>query len=420
MRIPIPPPGHGLTLGVEPASVNPEAGPAYDAVSPLPVADGSCPETVDSSLPHTMVLDGDPEQRPIERPESDRELRDGAVRSVGIPLLGLALPHLTGSYGQLTWTDPWWWAGHGWFLLLSFTVWQGNRLLILRLRRTLDWETRPLRKLLLLIGGTQGYTLVLTAGAMAAWQAMAPFPGIDWPRVGLVAAVVGLAVLFVSHVYETTFLINGRLEDRLRLAQSERARLQAELDAVKGQLAPHFLFNCLHTLGVLIRECPERAGQFTRHLATVCRYLLERQKQDLVPLAEELAFFEAYAELCRLRFPEGLEIELKNFGNPAGRHIPPASLQLLLENALKHNGCSAAQPLRITLEFEDDALVFGNSCPATAAPAAPGAGVGLRNLRERFLLVVRRDISVRSLPGRFSVRLPLLLDEHTPASGVWN
>ncbi len=367
-----------------------------------------------------MIIGDDPAQRPIERPEADRELRDGAVRSVGIPLFGLAVPHLTGSYGQLAWTDPWWWAGHGLFLLLSFMVWQGNRLLILRLRRQLDWGAHPLRKLLLLIGGTQGYTFGLTGGAMVAWYAAGPFPGIDWPRVGLVTVVVGLAVLFVTHVYETTFLINGRLEDRLRLTQSERARLQAELDAVKGQLAPHFLFNCLHTLGVLIRECPERAGQFTRHLATVCRYLLERQKQDLVPLAEELAFFEAYAELCRLRFPEGLEITTTGCGDRSGRHIPPASLQLLLENALKHNGCSAARPLHITLEFEDDALVFGNSCAAAAGPPAPGAGVGLRNLRERFLLVVRRDIKVWRTSRRFSVRLPLLLDAHTPASGVWN
>lgn len=361
----------------------------------------------------------EPRSLAASRPESDRELRDGVVRVIGITLLGVAIPHLTGTLGGLGWDSPWLWAGQLWFLLLSFVVWQGNRLLILQLRRRLDWVTRPVRKLVILIVGTLAYSLTLTVVAMVVWFATAPYEKIDWSRTMLVAAVVGIAVLFVTHVYETTFLISGRLEDRLRLEQSERRRLQTELDLIKGQLAPHFLFNCLHVLGVLIAENPAKARSFNQHLAVVCRYLLVQQERDLVPLAEEIAFFEAYAELSRLRYPEGLEIKMEGFEVTAGRYIPPASLQLLLENALKHNGCSATEPLQIRVQLQDSNIRFTNSCPPLMSPPAPGTGLGLKNLRERYLHVVRQEIKVRRDPDRFEVNLPLLPDEQLPASRIW-
>lgn len=361
------------------------------------------------------------ERRPLLAvgPEAEREVRDGAVRSIGIPLLGIAIPHLAGGFGGLGWSSPWFWAGQGWFLLLSFAVWQGNRRLILRLRRRMDWFTQPWRKLGLLIASTLAYSVTLTAVAMAAWFWIAPFPGIDWPRVGVVTGVVALAVLFVTHVYETTFLINERLEDRLRLEQLERARLQAELDTIKSQLAPHFLFNCLHALGVLIEEDPVTARAFNQHMAVVCRYLLVQQKRDLVPLADELAFFAAYTALVRLRFAEGLEITLEGFEDVAGRFIPPASLQLLLENAMKHNVCSPTQPLRVRVRQHGESITFENSRRGDVDSAA-GPGLGLKNLRERFLLVTRRDIEVRREAGVFTVRLPLMVDAQLPAGPAWN
>ncbi len=350
----------------------------------------------------------------------EREVRDGAIRSVGIPLLGIAIPNLTGTFGGLTWESAWYWAGQGWFLLLSCAIWQGNRHLILGLRQRMDWFTRPLRKLVALIATTLTYSITVTVLAMVIWFSVAPFPEIDWTRTTLVTAVVALAVLFVTHVYETTFLINERLEDRLRLEQLERARLQAELDTIKSQLAPHFLFNCLHALGVLIEESPAQARMFNHHMAAVCRYLLVQQKRDLVPLADELEFFEAYAALTRLRFIEGLQIELEGFDEVAGRFIPPASLQLLLENAIKHNPCSAEDPLKIGVSLAGDHINFVNACRHSAAALRqPGAGVGLRNLRERFLLVTRREIEVRHSGKAFAVRLPLMTDEQLPSSPVW-
>lgn len=360
---------------------------------------------------------GSPAERP---PGHEREVRDGAIRSVGIPLLGIAIPNLTGTFGALTLSAAWYWAGQGWFLLLSFAIWQGNRHLILGLRQRMDWCTQPVRKVVVLIAMTLTYSITVTVLAMVIWFSVAPFAGIDWGCVALVTAVVALAVLFVTHVYETTFLINERLEDRLRLEQLERARLQAELDTIKSQLAPHFLFNCLHALGVLIEENPAQARMFNQHMAAVCRYLLVQQKRDLVPLADELEFFEAYVALTRLRFIEGLQLQLAGFDDVAGRYIPPASLQLLLENAIKHNAFNAQEPLRIDVSLEGDHIKFVNACRLGGVPARPpGAGLGLKNLRERFQLITRRAIEVRQSGRTFAVSLPLLTDDQLPASPVW-
>jgi LytS/YehU family sensor histidine kinase len=305
-------------------------------------------------------------------------------------------------------------------LLLSFTLWHGNRHLILGLRQRMDWFTQPLRKLVALIATTLTYSVAVTVLAMVIWFSLGPFAGINWTCIALVTAVVALAVLFVTHVYETTFLINERLEDRLRLEQLERARLQAELDTIKSQLAPHFLFNCLHALGVLIEESPAQARRFNQHMAAVCRYLLVQQKRDLVPLADELEFFEAYAALTRLRFIEGLQIKLAGFEDVTGRYIPPASLQLLLENAIKHNAFSAREPLQIDISLDGDHIHFVNDCRHAGVPVRqPGAGLGLKNLRERFLLVTRRAIEVRHSGRTFAVSLPLMTDEQLPAIAVW-
>lgn len=358
-----------------------------------------------------------PEER---RPGHEREVRDGAIRSVGIPLLGIAIPNLTGTFGELTMDSAWYWVGQGWFLLLSLTLWQGNRHLILGLRQRMDWFTQPWRKLIALIATTLTYSITVTVLAMIIWFSVAPFAGIDWACIALVTAVVALAVLFVTHVYETTFLINERLEDRLRLEQLERARLQAELDTIKSQLAPHFLFNCLHALGVLIEESPAQARLFNQHMAAVCRYLLVQQKRDLVPLADELEFFEAYVALTRLRFIEGLQIKLEGFGDVSGRYIPPASLQLLLENAIKHNAFNAQEPLKIDIGLARDHINFVNDCRHRVdAARQPGAGLGLKNLRERFLLITHRAIEVRHGGQSFAVGLPLVTDEQLPSIPAW-
>ncbi|HET7537736.1 MAG TPA: histidine kinase [Candidatus Didemnitutus sp.] len=340
--------------------------------------------------------------------QRNRRLRDAAIRTVGIPLFGLAIPRLTGALGDLTARQPLYWVGTGWFLLLSFVLWMGNRAILYWLRERDDWLDRPFRKVTLLLGTTVAYSSAIAFLAMLSWYSIDARPGINWPGLWLNVGVILPVVFLVTHLYETLFLINDRLEDRFDREHMERVRLQAELTALKSQLTPHFLFNSLHTLGVLIEESPATARTFNRHLATVCRYLLAQVKRELVALDEELAFFRAYTDLARLRFPDSVRVRLEGF-TEFGHDllIPPASLQLLMENALKHNVVSPDAPMVVTLSLAGRRLSFVNTL-RREPPRGESTGVGLRNLRERYLITVGEPIVVESNDVEFRVTLPLL------------
>ena len=219
-----------------------------------------------------------------------------------------------------------------------------------------------------------------------------------------------IAVIFVTHAYETVFLIKERENDQLRLERVERARLEAELETMKAQLAPHFLFNCLNPLAALIEREPAAAAAFNQHLADVCRYLLLQKNRDLVPLEHEIAFFDSYVALTRLRFPRSVQVRLRGLDDPKARAdllIPPASLQLLLENAIKHNQFDEAAPLPVEIALEGDAIVVTNPLrPKTSA--TPSTGVGLHNLRERVQLVTGATVQTGAVDGCFRVQLPVV------------
>ncbi|HYC71622.1 MAG TPA: histidine kinase [Opitutaceae bacterium] len=337
----------------------------------------------------------------------ERRLRDVAIRSVGIPLCGLAIPRLTRLFDGLDARDALYWAGTAWFVGLSFILWMGNRWLLYRLRDRHDWSRRPVVKLFSLLGATAGYSLAVAGAMLLAWYALDHRPGIDGRGLAVNLGLILAVVWAVTHLYETLFLISDRLEDRLDLERTERARLQAELAMLKNQLTPHFLFNSLNTLGVLIDENPRTARQFNQHLAAVCRYVLAQSSRDLVPLYQEMDFFHAYIGLARLRFPDSLRLELRGFHSLNALLIPPASLQLLLENALKHNSFSAEQPLQVEIELNRGRIVFTNPLRARCRPA-DSTGHGLRNLRERYQISVGAPIEVEESNGQFRVSLPLV------------
>ncbi len=344
----------------------------------------------------------------IKRP-SPREhpLRDRTIRLLGVPFFGLIIPRVAGNFGPLTPHDAAYWFGTAWFVFLSLTLWQGNRTLHYWLRNRIERLQRPVWKFAALLATNVLFTIPASIAMFAAWYLAGPFDAIDWPALWRGTGLSAAAVLFVSHAYETVFLIHDRRDDRMLAALAERARWQAELTTLKGQLAPHFLFNCLNTLSVLIAEEPRTARKFNLHLANLCRYLLAHKEHDLVPLDEELSFFSEYVELARIRHRDALDIVYRGFDDTRGLQLPPASLQLLLENALKHNACSPDQPLPVELSLAGDRLTVTN--PLRSPSAAPAnTGTGLQNLRQRFRLVTHQGIEVQRTPTHFRVTIPLV------------
>jgi LytS/YehU family sensor histidine kinase len=217
-----------------------------------------------------------------------------------------------------------------------------------------------------------------------------------------------ICVVFVTHAYETVFLIREREIDLLRMARLERVRAQAELDGLKAQIDPHFLFNSLNTLGHLVTRDPPAARAFCDALAALYRHVLACRERDLVPAIEELEIVRAYRRLLALRFGDAIELEIDDEAGDAARlRVPPLALQTLLENAVKHNQLGPDAPLRVRLRVERERLVVENAVrPRTSV--RPSTGVGLRNLDERCRALVGRGLDIRARGDVFRVALPAL------------
>ena len=339
-------------------------------------------------------------------------VHDRWMRAIGLLLLGIVIPRFALLFDKLAWHDANYWFGTAWFLFMAVVIWEGNRALALQLRPHLDWLVQPFWKLAIFAAATLVCTVPLTIGAVWLWLSFvdAPFPILNWlSTIRTIATNNTVTVLFLLHAYETLFLIRERHGDQRRLADLERARLGAELENMKGQLAPHFLFNCLNTLAALIERDPPAAAEFNAHLADVTRYLLTQKNRDLVPLAEEMAFLRSYVRLMELRFPRSLRITLPAVEETDARRIPPASLQLLIENAIKHNRLSEAEPLRIEVRVEGASIIVTNPLrPKSQLASGAGTGTGLANLRERIALLTTGKLEITEDAGEFRVRLPLV------------
>jgi two-component system LytT family sensor kinase len=198
-------------------------------------------------------------------------------------------------------------------------------------------------------------------------------------------------------------------EARVRETENEHLRtayLRSELALLKGQLNPHFFFNALSSLSAVVREDPRKAQQYIQHLSRVFRYSLESSEVNLIPLKEELQEVRSYAELLKMRYEDGFRLDLPSEDSVNGTQIPPMSLQLLVENALKHNRATVAQPLQVEIRLVGHCLEVRNNLQPVRNPE-PGTGIGLANLNERYKILLQREIEISRTDTDFIVKLPL-------------
>ena len=341
----------------------------------------------------------------MQRPARVVDLDDRLVRLVCIPAFGLGIPWITGLLAGTSPGQAVYWLGLAWFVVLSAAIWHGNRWLLLEQRRHWGWFDHPVRKVVMLLAAIVLFTAPITIASLAAWDAWlgrAP----RWSPIQVVVLLNVVCVVFVTHVYETVFLIREREADHARALALDRARLEAEMDAFLAQVDPHFLFNSLNTLGHLIDTDPPRAARFNDHLAELHRYLLRQRGRALVPLADELGFVADYTALMRIRFGDALAVEIVDGGADRAARVPPTALQLLVENAIKHNEVGEGRRLTVRIELGPDAITVSNARRPRRS-ARPSAGVGLVNLDERVRLATGKRIDVHDHADRFTVSVPL-------------
>ncbi len=196
-------------------------------------------------------------------------------------------------------------------------------------------------------------------------------------------------------------------------AQLERQNIESQLEGLRNQVNPHFLFNSLNTLIYLIPEEPQKAVNFVQKLSKVYRYVLESRDAKIIPLAEELEFLKAYVFLLKERFGENLWVNIKDLDKKTDAAIVPLSLQMLFENAIKHNVISTERPLTIEVFSENGHLVVRNNLQRKNQ-VMDSTGVGLQNIKDRYRMLTNQAVEVIASQQYFTVALPSI--EVRPAS----
>lgn len=213
--------------------------------------------------------------------------------------------------------------------------------------------------------------------------------------------------MFMSVIFHA-FYFYKELQARKVNEQKVIARsATAQFDALKNQLDPHFLFNSLNVLVSLIEENPKAATKFTTSLSKVYRYVLEQRNKELVPVEEELDFARAYVGLLKTRFEDSIQIDIPEKSHVIDAQVVPLSLQLLLENAVKHNIVSDNKPLKLRVYEEGNQLIVENNLQKKQVTGS-SSGVGLQNIASRYQLLTDRKISIVEDETHFKVQIPIL------------
>jgi sensor histidine kinase YesM len=339
---------------------------------------------------------------------SSSGIQDTAARLIATPLVGVAVPNLAGMIDHGAHTYAGLFVSYLWFIAVSFLTWEGNLRLYLRFQDRTAWLTKPWHRVRLLIGLVLLFTIPFTGAALWAWAVVTGDPNANWRSIAMAVITIVAGVTFITHVYETLFLVREWGNDRKRGEHLQRLNLEAELVARRTEVNPHTLFNNLNALSHLVDQRHPRASAFVSAMAASYRYLLRSGSKRLVLLADELELLDQFLSLTTIRYAGGLHVHVHVDARAAARWcIPPVVLPELLENAVKHNDFAADNPLEIEVRLEGDRLTVSHDIRPLRT-AVTSTGVGLENLAQRFRLTTGVAARWADSHGRFVVTLPLV------------
>ncbi len=334
---------------------------------------------------------------------------DRSVKIIGIPALGVLIPNLSGLITNRRYRLPDLIGCYLYFITLFFLIWEGNVRLLRFIRKKYPWNSKSYPRIIIsLFFANVIYSSFLSFFWLKAWKTWSLEPEDDRGQMAKCILLIIIAACFIINIYEILFLNREKEQHESRVEQLNIAKAQAELEALKNQIDPHFIFNSLNTLSYLITRDPLSARRYNDTLARVYRYILGNRERDLVLLREEIEFLSNYFYLVKIRFADAIcmvieitDLSAENF------LIPPISLQTLLENAIKHNEFNEKTPLIIAVDISSDYVIVSNVINRQCNPH-PGSNIGLSNLDNRYTLITKRNIIIENNFESFIVKLPII------------
>jgi LytS/YehU family sensor histidine kinase len=337
------------------------------------------------------------------------KINDTFFKWTGIPVTGILAFHISGfapSSGSEELI-----INYICFALISFCIWNGSAYAHYILRNPLSGIKKLYYRLPARYSITILVSWVISYGLLTIWNFFLQNNRYDTHSMIISQVVMTIISIQISSLYEIAYLNKERESDLVKVERSEKLKVQAQLDALKSQIDPHFIFNSLNTLSYLISQNPEKAKLFNDTLAKVYRYILLNKEKDLIQLKEEIEFASNYFYLLKIRYQAGLSMVIKmDDVSVDGYFIPPLSLQALIENAIKHNHFSEKVPLGIDINISGDEISVVNQKNSKKFDIQ-SSKIGLSNLNERYSLIVHKNISIEQTPEHFTVLLPILKTE---------
>ncbi|MGB0864318.1 MAG: sensor histidine kinase [Saprospiraceae bacterium] len=292
-------------------------------------------------------------------------------------------------------------------IFITYACWYGNKVVSYWHNTIMPWGEKPIQKIFSVLALNGTFSIIVIAVSLYLFYLAIP----SFTQIGI-ALKWGLIVGFLTSLFMNTFYTGVYFFDEWKSSLLETERLQKEnalsqLNALRNQVNPHFLFNSLNTLTHLIQEDQSKATQFVSHFSDFYRYTLQSQEKEISTLKEELEAVDWYIQMQQERFGENLMI-IKNVESQVNSmFLPTLTLQILIENCIKHNIISRNKPLKISIYNIENALIIENNFqPKTSK--LPSTQLGLWNIQQRYSFLTKTKVVIKETSDIFMVNIPLL------------
>ncbi|MEK6477735.1 histidine kinase [Catalinimonas sp. 4WD22] len=332
-------------------------------------------------------------------------MKERTLRLIGIPLLSIFFMLLYDDHQLTSWQ-----AVLREFLVsfsFTFTLWEGNRTIVMKMRKLYPYNEQTTRRLMIQIPIGIGYTFAVTlliAYFFAQFDIAVCHPG-EWHLMALSNLI---PTVFILSIYEGAYFFEEWKKNFQRSESLAKENIRSQFEVLKSQVDPHFLFNSLNTLSALIDPQNKDAQHYLEQLSDVYRYVLLSKQKETVSLREELEFVHAYIYLNKTRYRDNLLVQNDIPEESMEQRVAPLSLQILVENALKHNIISKDKPLTLSIAVDRHGYVVVENNIQKKNILEKSTKTGLENIVNRYALLTVKQVEISSTADLFSVRLPLI------------
>jgi two-component system LytT family sensor kinase len=293
-------------------------------------------------------------------------------------------------------------------MFIILILWYGNLYIDQQLNRRIPWINRPKRRLIFQIVYNTLFTTITLFVLMYIIHQIKFGDGRIINRKMVETFLPALSITYVVLAVQISRQFFSALKDSmLEVEKYKTESIQAQMQNLKNQLNPHFLFNNLSVLSSLVYKDQDKAVEFINELSKVYRYVLENKTSELVPLTEELSFLDHYIYLLKIRFGNNVIFNVNIDTSKKNTLLPPMCLQILVENTIQHNEASKASPLHVNIYTQGNALIVENKVqPRT--DSAISTNMGLKNIQSRYAYLTEEKVEIIYDKNVFKIRLPLI------------